>query len=231
MTTPVVISCEHASDAVPARYRELFRGARAALRSHRGSDLGARTLARQMARHLGAPLVEARATRLLADPNRSSRNRDLFSEWTRGIDRVERDSILDRYWRPHRDAVEQRVRESLGNRGPVVHVSVHSFTPEWNGAERRVDIALLYDPGRAAERAFADRWLECLRDARPDLRLRRNNPYRGTADGLTTHLRRVFGADRYVGIELEVSQRFPLGAPAEWRRVRRLLCETLRHVI
>jgi hypothetical protein len=37
--------------------------------------------------------------------------------------------------------------------------------------------------------------------------VRRNRPYRGAADGLTTHLRRKLGP-RYLGIELEVSQRF-----------------------
>ena len=43
---------------------------------------------------------------------------------------------------------------------------------------------------------------------------------RGTADGLTTTLRRRFGAEDYLGVELEVSQRFPRGAPAAWRRLR-----------
>jgi predicted N-formylglutamate amidohydrolase len=70
MSARVVISCEHASAAVPARYRSVFGGADAVIRSHRGSDLGARLLARQLALELNSRLVEARATRLLADPNR-----------------------------------------------------------------------------------------------------------------------------------------------------------------
>jgi hypothetical protein len=35
----------------------------------------------------------------------------------------------------------------------------------------------------------------------------RNAPYRGTADGLPTLLRREYSVRKYVGIELEVSQR------------------------
>jgi len=48
----------------------------------------------------------------------------------------------------------------------------------------------------------------------PTLRLRRNAPYRGVSDGLPTTLRRRFG-NRYLGMELEVNQRFVLtNAPA-----------------
>jgi hypothetical protein len=36
--------------------------------------------------------------------------------------------------------------------------------------------------------------------------VRRNYPYRGTADGFTTYLRRQFSARKYLGIELEVNQ-------------------------
>jgi hypothetical protein len=45
-----------------------------------------------------------------------------------------------------------------------------------------------------------------LSQALPHLRVRRNRPYRGTSDGLTTHLRRRFAAKDYAGIELELNQ-------------------------
>ncbi|MCA8950653.1 MAG: N-formylglutamate amidohydrolase, partial [Planctomycetes bacterium] len=219
------VSCEHATASVPARYRTVFesRAARAALASHRGVDFGAVQLARQLARATGATVLAARATRLLADPNRSRHHPRLFSEWSRSLPPAERAAILAHWWQPHRAAVEAAARE-LTARGTVVHVSSHSFTPVWDGADRGIDVALLYDPARRRERAFADRWLTAIRRERPDLRLARNRPYRGNADGLTTSLRRALPAARYLGLELEVSQRFPLGPPAPWTELRAAIC-------
>ncbi len=227
MTVGLVVSCEHATAAIPARFRPVFRGADRALASHRGSDIGARQLARELARVHGAPLVEARASRLLVDANRSRGHRQLFSEWSRGLDPADRELAIERYWQPPRAAVEDRVTRLLRRHAAVVHVSVHSFTPIWDGVPRTVDVGLLYDPARSGEVAVAKAWLAELAGLAPDLHLRRNQPYRGTADGLTRTLRRTFDAERYIGIELEVSQRFPLGPASAWRSVRAAIVAAL----
>ena len=62
------------------------------------------------------------------------------------------------------------------------------------------------------------------------MHVRRNYPYSGTADGLTTDLRAGFGP-RYLGIEIEVNQRFPKGDADRWRRLRRLLIVTFREAL
>lgn len=230
MSLVLVLSCEHGGHRVPAAWSARFRGAGALLRSHRGWDRGALELARELARRFRAPLAACTTTRLLADPNRSRSHPRLFSERTRGLSEAEREALLDRVWRPHREAVEACVRAQP--RGALVlHLSVHSFTPVLDGERRRADAALLYDPGRAPERALADRWWGELGELRPDLRLRRNYPYRGVADGLTTHLRRRFGARRYAGLELEVNQRFPAGGAAAWRALRGDLARSLGAVL
>jgi hypothetical protein len=56
--------------------------------------------------------------------------------------------------------------------------------------------------------------------------LRRNYPYRGQSDGLTTALRRQFGA-RYLGIELEINQRWPLGPRSAWQTLQADLQATI----
>jgi hypothetical protein len=53
--------------------------------------------------------------------------------------------------------------------------------------------------------------------------VRRNYPYRGWSDGLTTALRRRFAERAYVGIELEVNQRFPRADGERWHRLRAML--------
>jgi predicted N-formylglutamate amidohydrolase len=34
---------------------------------------------------------------------------------------------------------------------PVLHLSIHSFTPIWSGVERKVDIGILFDPDNKSE--------------------------------------------------------------------------------
>jgi predicted N-formylglutamate amidohydrolase len=170
--------------------------------------------------------VATRVTRLLADPNRSRHHPRVFSEFTRVLPAVERDRILAQHWAPHRARVEAEVVRGLGAGRRVLHVAVHSFTPVLEGVARATDVGLLYDPARRAERRLCTRWQELLRSEAPDLRVRRNHPYRGTADGLTTALRRRFGP-RYLGIELEVSQKVLVDAPLAAARVGTRLIATL----
>jgi hypothetical protein len=59
--------------------------------------------------------------------------------------------------------------------------------------------------------------------------VRRNYPYRGNADGLTTALRRVHGADRYVGIEVELNQRLLGSGGIE--EMTRALIKTLKELV
>ena len=47
------------------------------------------------------------------------------------------------------------------------------------------------------------------------------------SDGLTTTLRTEFPKSRYLGIELEVNQRFPRGERARWRAVQRGIVRAL----
>ena len=57
--------------------------------------------------------------------------------------------------------------------------------------------------------------------------MRRNYPYKGYADGLTTYLRTRYPDPRYRGVELEVNQKHPLGDPARWRALRKQLVASL----
>jgi predicted N-formylglutamate amidohydrolase len=207
----LVLSCEHAGNRVPPEYRALFRGQQRVLDSHRGWDPGALEVARAIAAVTDAPLLANTVSRLVVECNRSIGHRELYSEYTRGLTREERTRLLDRYYHPHRGAVEAVVRSGLRNHARVVHVSVHTFTPVLNGRTRSADIGLLYDPRRTEEAHFVDVWMHALHWEAPLLRVKKNYPYRGWTDGLTTTLRGEFAARRYLGIELEVNQALALG--------------------
>ena len=215
----LVITCEHGGNAVPAAYAALFAGHQALLPTHRGWDPGALELAQQMARAFEAPLFAATTTRLLIDLNRSIGHRQLHSEVTRNLPLALRRSMAAAHYRPHREAVESEVARLIAGGRRVIHIASHSFTPELHGVTRLADVAWLYDPRRAGEQALALRWLVALKRQRPDLRLRRNYPYEGKGDGLTSRLRQRHGPDRYVGMELEVNQRFVFETGSAWTRL------------
>lgn len=222
-----LVSCEHGGNRVPARYRPLFRGHEDLLDSHRGYDPGALALARGLAAALGAPLVVSTVSRLLVDLNRSPHHPRLFSAATRGAPAGVRAEILERHYLPYRDEVERRVEAEASRGRRVVHVSAHSFTPRLNGVERTADVGLLYDPSRPGESALCAAWKAALRELAPHLRVRRNYPYAGKADGLTTHLRRRFPPRAYAGIELEVNQAIVFAGGRGWTALRRTVFAAL----
>lgn len=227
----LIVTCEHGGRDVPAEYRALFADEAAlhALASHRGCDDGAADVARALAKRWAAPLYVADTTRLLVDLNRSIRHRGLFSELSRSLAAAERARVLERYYRPYRNAVEAAVTNAV-RRGPVLHVSAHSFTPVLDGSVRRADIGLLFDPRRAEEAACAAAWRAALRAALPEgTVIRRNYPYRGVADGFTTALRMRFPGRLYRGIELEVNQRCV--GRKDWPAYSAALADSLESVL
>ena len=110
----------------------------------------------------------------------------------------------------------------------MIHISSHSFTPVLDGKVRRADVGLLYDPGRVGEVELCARWKAELAAASPTLRVRRNYPYAGKEDGLTSHLRRRFPPHSYIGIELEINQSIVVSAGRRWATLRRVLIDCLR---
>ena len=213
----VVITCEHGGHHVPNRYREYFAGAEATLVSHRGWDPGALKLARKFASEIGAPLFSSTVTRLLVELNRSLNHRKLFSEFTESLHVEEKERLLADVWHPYRDKVRHAIRELIDTAGSVVHLSVHTFTPLWNGEFRKTDVGLLYDPQRHTEREFCHRWGRAISVVEPELIVHRNAPYRGTSDGFVTGLRREFPNDVYTGLELEVNQKYFMHSQPEYR--------------
>jgi predicted N-formylglutamate amidohydrolase len=213
---------------VPAPYRRLFRGARALLNSHCGYDAGALVMARALARSFRAPLVTSTISRLVIDLNRSIGHPRLYSVATRGVPADAREKIVAQYYRPYRARVQNYVERAVSRGLRVIHISSHSFTPALDGKVRNADVGLLYHPGRRGEAELCARWKAALAIVAPQLMVRRNYPYAGKGDGLTSHLRRRFPASAYVGIELEVNQKIVLAAGRRWTALRRTLIDSLR---
>ncbi|RZJ10446.1 MAG: N-formylglutamate amidohydrolase [Haliea sp.] len=227
----LVITCEHGGNEVPPAYAALFNGHEALLPTHRGWDPGALELAREMAATLHAPLYAATTTRLLIDLNRSIGHRQLHSEATRHLPLAVRREIAAQHYRPHRDLVEGEVARLIEGGRRVLHIASHSFTPELHGQVRQADVAWLYDPRRAGERDLSTRWQAALAQRQPTLRLRRNYPYEGKSDGVMSLLRKRHPAEAYVGVELEVNQRFFFAGGSAWPALQQAVVAALGVVV
>lgn len=232
MPEPVLlISCEHAVNHVPSRFAGLFASAADVLASHRGYDAGALDLADTLAGTFRAPCFAAEITRLLVDHNRSPHNRALWSEYSRPCAAADKTWLLETFYRPFRARVGAWIEERVDAGQPVLHLSIHSFTPVLDGKPRTTDIGILYDPHRGTERAFGRRWQGALQASAPALRTRLNSPYRGVSDGHQRHYRQRYPSHDYLAVELEVNQRLVTSSPGPWLAVKEALCSTLQAVL
>lgn len=221
------MSCEHGGCKIPASLRRHFTGKQLLLQSHRGWDKGALELARELSEIIGAPLVASETCRLVIDLNRSLHHPHLFSEFTEQCDIETKLDIINGIYRPYRNKVVNRINTLIKKRKPVVHFSVHSFTPRMGNNIRNTDIGLLYNPARKTERMFCIR-LQKLIQANDEWKVRRNYPYRGIADGFTTWLRKKYNDRQYCGIELEVNQKI-FTDKEKWRLLKKTVINAIKN--
>jgi predicted N-formylglutamate amidohydrolase len=206
-----IVSCEHASNAVPDEI-DLGVGADV-LESHVAWDPGALVVARRLATLFGVECIAGEWTRLVADLNRSATNPEVVPVQAFGVDVPGNASLsdvevlqrVDRYHRPHWNAVQGRVEQILFTGRVACHISVHSFTEVYQGRHRAVDFGFLIDPDHLLELGVSNYLKDDL--FAHDLDVRINEPYDGRDDAVTAALRNRYPADRYIGLEIEISQR------------------------
>lgn len=202
----LILTCEHGGNKIPTKFRPYFTNTSTCLTTHRGYDWGAL----DMFSHL-EPLAKCSAqqtvSRLLVEMNRSLEHPELFSEFSKNMSSEEKREVLETYYLPYRTKIEDTIKNCIEIGRPVLHLSIHSFTPVLNGETRNIDIGLLFDPNRSMEKEFCGKLKIQCQKRLPDLKIKMNYPYLGTDDGLTTSLRKLFPTN-YMGIELEFNQKF-----------------------
>lgn len=204
----LVLTCEHAGNRIPASFAYLFQRAGHDLSSHLGWDPGALRITKQLAGFFEVDYHAYDYSRLLIEVNRSVGHPQLFSGYTRDLSQSVKKYLIKTYYEPYREKVTRKMAASVEAKRLVVHLSVHTFTPVWEGKQRAVEIGLLFDDKRKAEKKFCETWCSSLAEAGPPYTVRYNEPYHGADDGLTTYLRTLFPEKYYLGLELEVNQKF-----------------------
>jgi predicted N-formylglutamate amidohydrolase len=202
----LALTCEHGGNQVPKHHEYLFNANPEVLNTHRAYDLGALDLFKRL-KPLAHFSKSSQTSRLMIELNRSLLHPQLFSEFSKNLSVSEKLRLLEDIYRPYRNSVEKWIGVQIEAGEDVVHISIHSFTPKLNHEERSCDIGWLYDPKRTAEKTLCVQLKALLLEADPQLNVRFNYPYLGTADGFTTYLRKTF-PKHYIGIELEVNQKF-----------------------
>lgn len=228
----LIFSCEHAVATVPELYKSAFAAYAALLNSHQGIDFGAAYIAEKLSTAFNAPLFMATTTRLLIDCNRSLGRG--FSEISRQFSKQEQQNIITNFYQPYRDAVRNCIASFIQQGVHVWHISVHSFTPVLRDIRRNAEIGILYDPQRCAEKIMAAEWqkqlrLQCKKE-QLGWRIRMNYPYKGTDDGFTTSLRKIYPDTDYLGIEVESNQALMLNNSLK-EKVEIILQKTLEAIL
>lgn len=203
---PLVLTCEHASAEVPAPL-QVSDADRPWLKTHWGVDIGAADVTRWLSAALDAPAVLGVASRLVLDLNRAPTDPTLVRTEVEGhplgfntsLDETDRQERLVRIHTPYHAAVEAQLRARQARPGPVLLLSIHSFTPTYLGARRDVEMGVLFDD----HKGLARRLSEDLAALGWDTRL--NEPWSGR-EGLIYAASRHGRAQGCPYLELELRQ-------------------------
>ncbi len=175
-----LILCDHASNRVPAVFKNLGLP-KAELERHIAYDIGTDAVGRRLSRALKMPAVLARYSRLVVDLNRAHRHRECIpstSDRTKipanaKLSAAGREKRLKRYFHPYHAAVEKRIDALVKKHKLPVLVAVHSFTPEMDGVKRHWHMGILWNrQEKLSRRVVAE-----LRRNNPEILVGENEPY------------------------------------------------------
>ena len=182
-----LILCDHASNEVPPDLQALGLP-EIEFQRHIAYDIGAAAVTRALARHLGAPAILTRFSRLIIDPNRGRDDPTLVMRLSDGavvpgnarVDGAEIERRIRRFYDPYDAAIRAAIDRALRAGHPPCIVAVHSFTPIWRGWPRPWQAGILWD----SDDRFAKPLIDGLR-AEEGLVVGDNEPYDGALAGDT----------------------------------------------
>lgn len=151
LTGPFIFSCEHASNQLPPDVqfsKEDFHF----LQTHWGWDIGAQKVVEHLAKSTQCAAIFGTVSRLWVDLNRSIDRKDLVRTHTelhelsfnKNISSESEHKRLEDWYHPFHKAYDELVEKKLRLASPIL-ISIHSFTPVWNGKVRTMDIGVLFD--------------------------------------------------------------------------------------
>ncbi len=178
-SAPVLFICDHASRAIPESMDGLGLDD-SVLYQHVAWDIGAADAARHLSARFDAPLVLAGYSRLVIDCNRARDDPTSIAEASEGtaipgnraVGEDEAAARAAALFTPYHETIAGTIARMRGRGAAPVLVSVHSFTPIYEGVERPWDVGILWNrDGRLAEPLIARLALD------PEVAVGDNQPY------------------------------------------------------
>lgn len=172
-------------------------------------------LARDLSARLDAPLIVATVSRLVYDLNRPPEAADAMPERSgeisvpgnRALSETHRAARTAEIYEPFHSTVSDVLD---GFDAPPVFVTIHSFTPIWDGTRRTTELGLLHDADDRLATAMLDH-------ADGSLATRLNDPYSAN-DGVTHTLKRHAISRGLRNVMIEVRNDL-LGSKADVTRI------------
>jgi predicted N-formylglutamate amidohydrolase len=159
-----VLTCEHASRHIPAKYGGLGLS-EAEIARHIGWDIGAAAVTRRLSALLDAPAFLSNYSRLLIDLNRpleADSSIPLRSETTDipgncDLDAAERERRASLMFHPFHDALADHLDARAQQGRPTAILAIHSFTPVFKGGQRPWHAGVLFSHSRDWGLALVER--------------------------------------------------------------------------
>jgi len=153
---PVVLSCDHGSDEIPAEYGNLGMSSAHVEECSSGMDKGAASVFEHLVQELDCRGIRSRISRLVVDMNRYVDQDELIPEhWggkpipgNRGLSRAARQQRIARYHAPYHRALVELLVACERRHGVAFYFAIHAMAPEFEGEVRDMDFALICNRGR-----------------------------------------------------------------------------------
>ncbi|TPK45952.1 N-formylglutamate amidohydrolase [Mesorhizobium sp. B2-5-4] len=201
----IVLLADHARRDLPEEYGSLGLPS-VEFDRHIAYDIGVEAVTRELAALLDAPAVLANFSRLLIDPNRGEDDPTLIRQLYDGtmipgnypLAPEERESRLDRFYRPYHDAIGAMIASVAQAAGKAPFIfSVHSFTPAMQGKQRPWHVGILWDKDDRVARLLIDMLAEDK-----NLVVGDNEPYDGALHGDTMFKHAIVNGYAHALIEI-----------------------------
>ena len=178
--TPVLLVCDHASNRFPKSLGTMGLDYLDRL-SHITVDIGSRATTESLARQLNTTAILCQYSRLIVDCNRNISDNSAYLDKSDGVDIPGNQNLNDNekeireseiYW-PYHNAIDTQISRLKRQKVSPIIISIHSFTPVFNGNKREWEVGVLWDKDPTTARIFINKLTEA------GLLVGDNKPYSG----------------------------------------------------
>ena len=165
--TPVLLVCDHASNRFPKSLGTMGLDYLDRV-SHITVDIGSRATTESLARQLNTTAILCQYSRLIVDCNRNLSDNSAYLDKSDGVDIPGNQNLNDNekeireseiYW-PYHNAIDTQISRLKKQKVSPIIISIHSFTPVFNGNKREWEVGVLWDKDPTTARIFINKLTE-----------------------------------------------------------------------